>query len=216
MNKTGVETVLSFWNNLTSEEKTSVREFAYTRNFKMGSVIHSREQECLGLIQVISGRVRAFMLSEEGREITLYEVKTGEIDLLYASCVVSQITIEAQLVADTDCEVLIIPAEYMAELKEKNLEVRCYIFEKIGERFSDAMRVMHDILFIKLDRRIAQYILSHSKKDTINTTHEEIAKRINSSREVVSRMLKEMEREEIIKLGRGQIKIIDKNRLMRV
>ena len=214
MSNTGFETKVPFWNNLTKGEKDIVKRFAHTRCYEAGSVIHSKEQECLGLIQVISGKVRAFMLSEEGREITLYEMKEDDIDLLSASCVVSQITFETQLVADTDCEVFIIPAVCMAELKEKNLAVRCFIFEKLGERFSDAMHVMQDILFVKLDRRIAQYVLSQAKGDSIKTTHEEIAAKINSSREVVSRMLKEMEKEGIIKLGRGQIDIKDRKKLM--
>ena len=204
---------LPFFEDLTKKEQELVGSYATVRHYEAGETIHSHENECLGLIKVLSGSARGFMLSEEGREITLYHLKKGDIDVLSASCVLSQITFETQLLADTDCEILIVPAIYMAELKEKNLYVRCFIFEKLGERFSDAMMVMQDILFVKLDTRIARVLLKGEVDGIVKATHEEIATRVNSSREVVSRILKEMEGRGIISLGRGKVKIRDRQAL---
>ena len=206
---------LPFWNDLSDRERETVRRSANLRRYPAGSIIHSRDRACLGLIRVLSGRVRSFMLSEEGREITLYQLKKGDLDVLSAACVVSQITFETQLVAETDCEILIVPASCLSGLKERNLAVRCFIFEKLGERFSDVMKVMQNMLFTRIDHRIAADLLALAGgRDEVRTTHEAIASRINSSREVVSRALKEMEQDGLIGLGRGKIRIRDRNALM--
>ena len=216
MNAGRIDQLVPFWDQLTQREQESVRQHAQVRRYAAGSIIHSREQECLGLIRVLSGHARTFMLSEEGREITLYQLEKDDLDVLSASCVVSQITFQTQLVADADCEILVIPAVCMADLKEHNLYVRCFIFEKLGERFSDVMGVMQDMLFTRMDHRIAQYLLREeaaSGSKTLRTTHEAVAAKINSSREVVSRTLKEMERGGMIRLERGRITILDKRQL---
>ena len=206
---------LPFWKELSEREREAARHSTTLRRYPAGSIIHSRDRACLGLIQVLSGKVRSFMLSEEGREITLYQLKKGDLDVLSASCVVSQITFETQLVAETDCDIMIVPASYLSGLKEKNVSVRCFIYEKLGERFSDVMMVMQNMLFTRIDHRIVADLLAQSGgKEEVRTTHEAIAARINSSREVVSRALKEMEQDGLIKLGRGHVHILDRAALL--
>ncbi len=202
---------IPFWNNLTKSEKDNLIKFSQIRTYEKGNIIHSRNQECLGLIKVIEGNVRCFMMSEEGREITLYQMKEGDLDVLSASCVLSQITFETQMRAYDDCELLVMPSLYLSELKEKNLIVRCYIFELLSERFSDVMGTIQRILFTRIDSRIALYLTSIAKNNNTNLikiTHEEVAREINTSREVASRILKQLEEEGTIKLQRGSIEII--------
>lgn len=202
---------LPFYNDLTQAEKERIQTCARIREYKKDGLIYSPEQECLGLIKLLSGSLRTFMLSEEGREVVLYRMDEGEIDLLSASCVVNQISFETQMVADTDCTLLVIPATCLAEYKRNNLAVRCFIYEKLGERFSDVMKLMQTMLFTRIDKRIATLLCEKAKdsgKDEIRITHEEIASLINSSREVVSRTLKEMERAGQLKLGRGKITLL--------
>ena len=200
---------MPFRKDLTDEEYREVLECARITQFKKDGLVYSPENECLGLIKVLSGDIRAFMLSEEGREVVLYHVREGCIDLLSASCVINQITFETQMVADSDCTMLILPAVCLARLKQNNLAVRCFIYEKLGERFSDVMKLMQTMLFTRIDKRIAALLLQ-SGSDALHVTHEEIASAINSSREVVSRTLKDMERQSLIKLGRGRIIITDR------
>ena len=200
---------LPFRKDLTDEEYHAVLTCAQIREYKKGNLIYSPEHECLGLIKVLSGNIRAFMLSEEGREVVLYHVRESDIDLLSASCVINQITFETQMVADSDCRLLIIPAVCLARLKLSNLALRCFIYEKLGERFSDVMKLMQTMLFTRIDKRIASLLLE-SGSDELHITHEAIANAINSSREVVSRTLKEMERKSLIRLGRGRILISDR------
>ncbi len=204
---------LPFWGALSAHEQEMMQSCAQIRNYAGGALIYSREQECLGLIRVLSGAVRTFMLSAEGREIRLYRVEEGDTDVLSAACVLDQIAFETQMVADTDCTLLIVPAVSLSVFKANNVHVRCFLFEKLGERFSDVMLKMQDILFTRLDRRIAGTLLMREHGGTVRITHEQLAGEINSTREAVSRILKEMERRSLIRLGRGQIYLVDPDAL---
>ena len=203
---------LPFWQNLSLSEQEIMSNCVQIRRYQKDELIYSHDHECLGLIKVLSGEIRTFMLSDEGREIVLYRLKAGDTDVLSASCVVNQITFETQMVAESDCEILIIPAVYLSGFKENNLYVRCFIFEKLGERFSDVMSQMQKILFTPVEVRLSGAIREHLKQckgSEITVTHEQLAGEINSSREVVSRILKRMEHEGSIILGRGKITFTD-------
>ncbi len=203
---------LPFWKDLAQDEKEAVTFCSNIKKYRQGELIYAKDQECLGMIKILDGSVRAFMLSEEGREIVLYRIRPGETDVLSAACVVDQIRFETQLIAETDCEVLIIPALCLAVIKAKNLAVRCFILEKLGERFSDVMLLMESMLFSRLDSRVAKELYDRSMKSDSNTlllTHAQLASDLNSSREVISRILKEMENNGMISLGRGKITVKD-------
>lgn len=206
---------LPFWGALTAREQETMCACAQIRCYAKGELIYSKEQECLGLIRVLSGAIRTFMLSDEGREVRLYRVDKNDTDVLSASCVMSRITFETQMVADENCTLLIVPAVCLKTFKENNLHVRCFLFEKLGERFSDVMLNMQAILFTRLDRRIAEALLSCGDT-TVRITHELLAGEVNSTREAVSRILKDMERQSLIRLGRGQITLIDPEALRRL
>ena len=206
---------LPFWGALTAREQETMCACAQSRCYAKGELIYSKEQECLGLIRVLSGAIRTFMLSDEGREVRLYRVDKNDTDVLSASCVMNQITFETQMVADENCTLLIVPAVCLKTFKENNLHVRCFLFEKLGERFSDVMLNMQAILFTRLDRRIAEALLSRGGT-TVRVTHEQLAGEVNSTREAVSRILKDMERQSLIRLGRGQITLIDPEALRRL
>ncbi len=203
---------LPFWAHLSDKEKAAISACAQIRKCGQGELVYAKDQECLGLIRMISGTVRVFMLSEEGREIVLYRIPEGDIDVLSASCVVNQIRFETHMVADIDCEILIVPAVCLAQFKESNLAVRCFIYEKLGERFSDVMLLMQNMLFSRMDSRIAKVLMEKAQKTnskSVYLTHAQIASELNSSREVISRVLKELEKSKMITLGRGVIRIED-------
>ena len=208
--------ILPFFAHLTGEEQNRLEQCAYIRSYEKGSLIFSPEQECLGLVAVLSGELCTVMLSPEGREILLYRLCQSEIDILSASCVINQITFETHMICDTDCKLMVIPAVCLSAFKESNIHVKCYIFEKLSERFSDVMNSMQEILFERVESRLAQAIYQRAKqsgKHEITVTHEQLANQINSSREVVSRILKNMEKQSIVRLGRGKITIINQKKL---
>ena len=155
------------------------------------------------MLFVLSGEIRTYLLSEEGREVTLFRLYPGELCVLSASCVISQITFDTQMTAGMDTEVLIIPANVIAALKEQNLHVRCFLYELATKRFSDVMWAMQQIMFKGLDRRLAEFLLAEAERtgsDTIRMTHEQIAQHISSAREAVARMLKSFSEDGLVEL----------------
>ena len=122
-------TQLPFWSSLTEQEQETLHRSAFVRHYEKGSFVHSSDNECLGMLFILSGEIRTYLLSEEGREVTLFRLYPGELCVLSASCVISQITFDTQMTAGMDTDVLIIPANVIAALKEKNLYVRCFLYE---------------------------------------------------------------------------------------
>ena len=207
---------LQFWPSLTEQEQETLRRSAFVRHYEKGAFIHSSDNECLGMLLILSGEIRTYLLSEEGREVTLFRMYPGQFCVLSASCVISQITFDTQMTAGMDTEVLIIPANVIAALKEQNLHVRCFLYELATKRFSDVMWAMQQILFKGLDRRLAEFLLAEAERtgsDTIRMTHEQIAQHISSAREAVARMLKGFSEDGLVELRRGAITLQDKNGL---
>ena len=205
-------TQLPFWSSLTEQEQETLRRSAFVRHYEKGAFIHSSDNECLGMLFVLSGEIRTYLLSEEGREVTLFRLYPGQLCVLSASCVISQITFDTQMTAGMDTEVLIIPANVIAVLKEQNLHVRCFLYELATKRFSDVMWAMQQIMFKGLDRRLADFLLAEAERtgsDTIRMTHEQIAQHISSAREAVARMLKSFSEDGLVELKRGAITLRD-------
>ena len=207
---------LPFWKLLTDSEKELVRQNAVIRLYKKGTPVYSSERECLGMLFVMQGEMRTYLLSEEGREVTLFRIYPNDLCVLSASCVISQISFDTQMSAQKDTEALIIPPNIVLFLKEKNLSVRCFLYELATKRFSDVMWAMQQILFKRLDQRLALFLMQESQRlgtDTIHMTHEQIAQQISSAREAVARMLKQFSEDGLVELKRGAIRLLDQNGL---
>ena len=207
---------LPFWKLLTDSEKELVRQNAVIRLYKKGTRMYSSERECLGMLFVMQGEMRTYLLSEEGREVTLFRIYPNDLCVLSASCVISQISFDTQMSAQKDTEALMIPPNIVLLLKEKNLSVRCFLYELATKRFSDVMWAMQQILFKRLDQRLALFLMQESQRlgtDTIHMTHEQIAQQISSAREAVARMLKQFSEDGLVELKRGAIRLLDQKGL---
>ena len=207
---------LPFWKLLTDSEKELVQQNAVIRLYKKGTRVYSSERECLGMLFVMQGEMRTYLLSEEGREVTLFRIYPNDLCVLSASCVISQISFDTQMSAQKDTEALMIPPNIMLLLKEKNLSVRCFLYELATKRFSDVMWAMQQILFKRLDQRLALFLMQESQRlgtDTIHMTHEQIARQISSAREAVARMLKQFSEDGLVELKRGAIRLLDQKGL---
>ncbi len=210
---------LPFWDKLSKEEREYINSVSFLRRFEKDGFIHGSGNDCLGMFLVISGEIRTYLLSEEGREITLFRLYPNDICVLSASCVISQITFDTFMTAKQETEVLIVPANAIALLKERNINVKCFLYELAVKRFSDVMWSMQQIMFKSLDKRLAEFLLAEAERtgsDTIRMTHEQIAQHISSAREAVARMLKSFSEDGLVELRRGAITLRDKNRLNRL
>lgn len=206
---------LPFWEKLDELSKENLLRSSQRVTFERGNTIHNGN-ECTGVILILSGSLRIYMISEEGKEITLYRLFSGDVCILSASCVLDAITFDVFVDAEEKSECLIIGGCAFAELSEKNRDVKLFALETALMRFSDVMWVMQQILFMSMDKRLAIFLLdeiSKNSSDTVKLTHEQIAKYMGSAREVVSRMLKYFSTEGIISSSRGGITILDKSRL---
>ncbi len=204
------------WTHLTTVQQDTLVRIATQSSYKKGAAIHNGSLDCVGLILIRTGKVRVFILSDEGKEITLYRLSAGEMCILSASCVVPNITFDVHIEAETDVEALIIDSGHYAELRDENIFVRCVCYELLTDRFSDVMWAMQQILFMSFDRRLAIFLWDEyatSGDEVIHLTHEQVAKYTGSAREVVTRMLKYFAEEGIVELMRGGIRILDKQKL---
>ena len=203
---------LPFAEYLSPEEKKQVGSSLTVRNYTKGGVLYANSGECLGFIRVLSGRIRAILISPEGREISLYRLRQGDSDVLSAFCVLSRITFRTQMAAESDCRILVVPPSVLSRLKETNPGVKGWIYDRLMDRFSDVMHVMEQVLFSRVDQRIARFLLDRYEETgetAVAITQEQLAQGINSAREVVARTLKPMEKEGIVQVRRGRILLQD-------
>ena len=204
-----------FWDNLSKTEKETFVNSSQYISFRKGTNIHNGN-ECTGIILIRKGSLRLYILSDEGKEITLYRLFPGEMCMLSASCVLHNITFDVFVDAEENSECIIVGGCAYAALSERNAEAKIFALETALARFSDVMWVMQQILFMSMDKRLAIFLLDEISKtggDTVRLTHEQIAKYMGSAREVVTRMLKYFSGEGIVELSRGGIKISDVKRL---
>lgn len=207
---------LPFWDKLDEQQQNRLLGTAIYTKYNKGEIIHQGDNDCIGVIIVKSGQLRTYMLSEEGKEITLFRPEPSDICILSASCVLNTITFEVHIEADQESEIAIINSFDFKAICDENIYAENFSYRITSERFSDVMWVMEQILFMSMDKRLAVFLLDEIAKtgsEEINLTHDQIAKYTGSAREVVSRMLKYFERESIVLLSRGGIKIIDKKKL---
>ena len=212
-------TYLPVWNKLNSSQQNMLTELAMNRNFKRGELLHNGSADCTGLILVINGQLRAFTMSDDGREITMYRLFERDICLFSASCIMNSIQFDITITAEKETEVLVIPSEVYKNIMDVSAPLANYTNEVMASRFSDVMWLIDQIMWKSFDKRLAEFILNESYiegADTIKITHEAIGNHLGSPREVVTRMLKYFVNEGLISLSRGTVKIIDKAGLEKI
>ena len=208
-----------FWQSLSQHDRDTFLRSAMKFEYRKGSTIHDGN-ECTGVILVKSGCLRLYMLSDEGKEITLYRLFPGDTCILSASCVLHTITFDVFIDAEEDSECVVVGGCAYEGVWQRSNEVKIFTYETALSRFSDVMWVMQQILFMSMDKRLAIFLLDEVSKtgsDTVKLTHEQIAKYMGSAREVVSRMLKYFASEGLVTVSRSDgIKILDKKRLRNI
>lgn len=208
--------IFPFWSNLTDTEKDLIKNAVYTEKYNKGMLMHRTEDSCKGLMAVLSGQLRTYILSEEGREVTLFRVNAEEVCVLSASCLMDSITFDVLIEATEETEVLVLPSATLNQVMQQNPHVELFLYKSATEKFSDVMWTMQQILFLKIDQRVAQFLwdeMIQKNSMTLSITHDEIAKLIGSAREVVTKVLKYMVKENTLELKRGTIIILDKEKL---
>lgn len=215
----GIENVFPIWNKLTENEKQMLKDSAVKRRVEKGKILHKSSGECLGLVIVEKGQLRAFVLSEGGKEITLFRLFELDFCLFTASCVFSGIQFDVSIEVEKDTEFWLIPPNVYRDLMEKSTAVANYTNELMASRFSEVMWLIEQVMFKSFDKRLAAFLLEESNienSDRLEITHERIANHLGSAREVVTRMLKYFQNEGAVKLSRGAVEITDRKKLSEI
>ena len=204
------------WGKLTPAQQSRILGSVMSRTVKKGTVIHNGSEECTGLLLIKSGQLRAYILSEEGREITIYRLFDRDMCLFSASCMLRSIQFEVVIEAEKDTELWIIPSEVYRGIMEESAPAANYTNELMAARFSDVMWLIEQIMWKSLDKRVADFLLEEASIEEsreLKITHEAIANHLGTHREVITRMLRYFQSEGMVQLSRGLVRITDEEKL---
>jgi CRP/FNR family transcriptional regulator len=207
---------LKFWKDLTENQKILLNRSIVRKQFNKGEAMRSSSENCSGLFLIESGQVRAYIVSENGKEITLYRLFDRDVCIFSASCIMKNINFDIFIETEKDTTAYLIPTHIFDKLSKESLAVQVFSNELMASRFSEVMWIMEQVVFMSLDKRLAIFLLEQSnidEVDSIEITHERIANNLGTAREVVTRMLKYFQNEGMVSLSRGVISIIDRKKL---
>lgn len=204
------------WNKLTDDQRQRITQRVVRREVKKGTLLHGGSNECTGLLLVRTGQLRAYILSDEGREITIYRLFDRDMCLFSASCIMRSIQFDITVEAEKDTELWLIPPDVYQAVMNESAAVANYTNEVMASRFSEVMWLMEQIMWKSLDKRLAAFLAEEAAiegSETLKLTHETIAKHLGSHREVITRMLRYFQSEGWVKVSRGTVKILDMDAL---
>lgn len=200
------------WDKLDKAQQQMLLDSVTRRSAKAGTILYSGGSDCLGLVVIQSGRLRAYSLSGEGREITLYRLFERDICLMTSSCMMQNLQFDVTIEVEKDAEFWVIPPAVYRDLTEHSLAAAKYTNDLLATRLSDVMWLMEQIMWRSFDKRLAGFLLEESAMDgttSLALTHEKIANHLGTAREVVTRMLRYFQGEGMVRLTRGAVELTD-------
>ena len=214
-----IQDFFPIWNQLNADQQRRLQNSLSARKVKKGEILHNGDADCAGLLLVRSGQLRAFILSEEGREITIYRLFDRDICLFSASCIMRSVQFEVTVEAERDTEFFVIPADVYRRAMAESAPLANFTNALMAARFSDVMWLLEQLLWKSMDRRLAAFLLEEAAvegTDTLRLTHERIAAHLGTAREVVTRLLRYFQGEGLVKLGRGSVELTDRRALAKL
>lgn len=215
--ETILEDLLPFYSKLSSKWKERLLSEVQMTHFDKGTLLHAGEEQCSGLFLIVSGRIKAYMVTESGKEITLFRLMERDVCIFSASCLMKNITFDVHILAETAVEAIRIPAKLYDQMSKEDVGVANFTNDLISSRMSDVMWVLEQIVFMSFDKRLALFLLEQFQlegTDHLTMTQEQIAANMGSAREVVSRMLKYFAKEGILKVVRGGVHLLSMEKLL--
>ena len=206
-------TMLPFWPQLDETQRRLLEASAVSRQIAAGRTVHGGSGDCAGLLLVQDGRLRAFLVTDEGRELTLYRLLPGELCLFSASCMLRGMEVDVLVEAEADTRLTQLPAPAVQQVLEQSAPAANWVNQLMAARFSDVLWRMEQILSKKLDGRLAAFLLEEARlqgTDRLRLTHDQIARHLGSAREVVTRLLRYFQEEGLVRLSRGGVALADR------
>jgi len=207
--KTALSSFNYLLNDVLIEEMSQV---ATLRSFKKNDIIIDVGQELDYVPLLQSGNIKVMREDEEGKDLLLYVLESGDTCAMSLTCCMSKSVSKIRAVADTDAQLVMIPTEKMADWFNNNDSWRMFILQSYQVRFNEMLETIDTLAFLKMDERLYKYLTDQVKlgaSETLNLTHQNIAEDLNTSRVVISRLLKQLENEGRITLGRNKITVLE-------
>jgi len=207
-----------FLQSLNTKKINDLLEHSVLFSIEKNKTLFDSIGSCSGVPMIIDGIIRLYKISEDtGREITLHRIGRGEICLLAAVCLISTTDYRVISEAESNCTILKINADYFLDVFHTEPIWQTFIFKAMAKKLLNTMDVLEDIAFTSIEKRVANYLYHNIKQNktfTIKNTHEKIANELGTAREVVSRQIKDFEKQEILIAGRGKITITNYKKLL--
>jgi CRP/FNR family transcriptional regulator len=175
-----------------------------------GSDVFAEGNRVDGIVLLLAGVVRVYKIGEAGREITLYRFGLGESCVLTASAILNRKTFPAIATVEQDAEAAMIPAETFRTWVRRYDLWREFVFDLLSQRLASVLEIVDDVAFGRMDVRLASFLLTRSRvQNPLRITHQEIAAELGSSREVISRLLESFAHRGFLRIGRGEVEVLD-------
>ena len=211
-----IKAFFPIWDKMTAGQQEALVSGARRQVLKKGTVVHRDTEDCAGLLLLEEGQLRAYMLSEEGREITVYRLLEGDICLFSASCMIRSLQSDIVIEAERDSRMWVISPGVYRKLMDESALIANYTNEIMASRLTDVMWLMEQVMWKSLDRRLASFLLEEADLEgsgSLKITHEMIGNHLGTAREVVTRMLRYFQSEGMVRLSRGAVEITDRKKL---
>ncbi len=170
-----------------------------------GSVVFHPGKSCSDFLWLVKGCLRVQMVGTSGREIVLYRVNPGDTCIMTTSCILSGDSYNAEAIVEENITAIAVSRNVFNYLVAISPQFRKSVFASFGNRIAELLNYIEEMAFGRLDQRLAAFICENSSNNQISITHETLARELATHREVISRLLKEIERKGWIKLGHGKI-----------
>jgi CRP/FNR family transcriptional regulator len=199
---------------LTAAEQDALRREVQSAHIPAGTVLFDLDSPCSLFLLLTAGTVRVVKPALSGREIVLYRLDPGDSCILTVSCLLGESSYPARGVAETDVAAYILPRPLFYRLLGDSEPFRAFVFRYFAARISELMQLVEEVVFGALDQRLANLLVTQGPR--LEMTHQQIADELGTVREVVSRRLKVLEQQGLVRLRRGQVEVLDLKRLGRV
>ncbi len=201
----------SIFHKLAPEDQQTLMDAAVLRKVTKGTLVHDGT-DCLGLLVIRSGQLRTFICSDEGKEVTLFRLFDRDTCLFTASCMMSSVQFDMMISAEKDTEFWVIPPRLYKTLSKKSAPLAGFVNDLMASHLTDILWLIEQVMWKSFDKRLANFLLKESQLENTNElkiTHETIAAHLGTAREVVTRMLKYFQDEEMVQLSRGTVTLTD-------
>ena len=187
---------------------TDLYHYVYSKTLPTNSTLYTEGDVCTHIGFLLSGEIRIFKTGGSGREITLYEIGTGDTCILTASCILAQSRYPAEARTSESTKLLLLPADRFKHLFETHPAMQLFIHTLFAQRLTTLMSLVEEIVFHRMDQRLHEYLIERSADNLIQRTHQRIANDLGTSREVVSRLLQDFQRQGVVHCRRNQIELL--------